>query len=106
VPDGVYIAPGGGLTVLNGGFFPTAEAEAFVAAIDDVRERASSRGGFDASRVGLVGALGGGSSRRTSNPVPDAEEDGAGSSAPIKDHPFFFPIATRCVDVRHTSFDH
>jgi hypothetical protein len=97
VPDGVYIAPGGGLTVLNGGFFPTAEAEAFVAAIDDVRERASSRGGFE-SRVGRVGALGGGSSRRTSNPVPDAEEDGAGSSAPIKDHPFFFPITTRCVD--------
>ena len=98
MPDGVYIAPGGGLTVLNGGFFPTAEAEAFVAAIDDVRERASSRGGFDESRVGLFGALGGGPSRRTSNPVPDAEEDGAGSSAPIKDHPFFFPIATRCVD--------
>jgi hypothetical protein len=86
------------LTVLNGGFFPTEEAEAFVAATDDVRERASSRGGFDASRVGLFGALGGGSSRRTSNPVPDTEEDGAGSSAPIKDHPFFFPIATRCVD--------
>ena len=64
--------------MLNGGFFPTAEAEAFVAAIDDVRERASSRGGFDESRVGLFGALGGGSSRRTSNPVPDAEEDGGG----------------------------